>query len=66
MKSRDKRDIFVISIKHDDSLSQNGKPNIVHDYNSGKMFVDISDQMASYTPFLRKTTKWYIRIFFTY
>ena len=50
MKWRDKRDIFVISTKHDNSRSPNEKLKIVNDYNSGKMF----DQMASYTPFFEK------------
>ena len=29
-----------------------------------KGFVDISDQMAAYSPFIRRTAKWYMRLFF--
>lgn len=64
MKWVDKREIFMLSTLHDNAINQDGKPVIVEDYNSGKMYVDISDQMAAYTPFLRRTTKWYIRLFF--
>ena len=64
LKWQDKKDIHMMSTKHDASCHPNGKPLVVADYNMMKGFVDFSDQMAAYTPFVRKTTKWYIRLFF--
>ena len=64
LKWRDKRDVFALSTLHDDSRTPQGKPKMIDDYNQSKIFVDTSDQMCAYTPFLRKTTKWYIRLFF--
>ncbi|VDL74272.1 unnamed protein product [Nippostrongylus brasiliensis] len=62
---RDKRELFMLSTMHGDSRSERtDKPTIVHAYNEGKTFVDTSDQMASYSPFVRRTCKWYIRLFF--
>uniref|UniRef100_A0A0N4WU61 DDE_Tnp_1_7 domain-containing protein n=1 Tax=Haemonchus placei TaxID=6290 RepID=A0A0N4WU61_HAEPC len=61
---RDKREIYMPSTRHDGSCGVNEKPKVVDDYNKMKGFVDHSDQMASYTPFVRKTAKWYIRLFF--
>ena len=57
LKWKDKRDIFMLSTKHDGVLSRNGKPQVVEDYNKVKGFVDLSDQMAAYTPFVRRTSK---------
>lgn len=53
----------MLSTKHDDSFGIR-KPLVIEDYNKAKTFVDLSDQMAAYTPFVRKTCKWYIRILF--
>ncbi|VDL68950.1 unnamed protein product [Nippostrongylus brasiliensis] len=64
MKWKDKREIFMLSTSHDNSFNDKGKPTVVEKYNQMKAFVDLSDQMAAYTPFVRKTTKWYIRLFF--
>ena len=64
LKWRDKHDILMLSTMHDGTRSENDKPKVVNDYNQIKLFVDTSDQMASYSPFVRKTTKWYIRLFF--
>lgn len=64
LKWKDKRDVLMISTVHDDSVNEFGKPLVVCDYNNSKTFIDISDQMSAYYPFIRKTTKWYIRIFF--
>ncbi|XGW33830.1 hypothetical protein V3C99_017916 [Haemonchus contortus] len=64
LKWRDKRDLYVISTKHDATVGTSQKPEVVDDYNEMKGFVDLSDQMASYTPFVRRTMKWYKRIFF--
>ena len=54
----------MISTKNDASTGPNLKPTVVNDYNTMKGFVDQSDQMTTYTPFVRKTCKWWIRIFF--
>jgi hypothetical protein len=64
LKWKDKRDVLMLSTHHDHATDDAGKPFIVTDYNTGKSFVDVSDQMASYCPYIRKTTKWYLRIFF--
>ena len=64
LKWKTKRDLFMVSTRHDDSLAPNGKPMVVEDYNKLKGFVDLSDQMSAYSPFLRKTSKWYVRLFF--
>ena len=37
---------------------------MIDGYNGGKMFVDISDQIYFYSPFIRKTSKWWIRLLF--
>lgn len=63
LKWRDKRDLFMISTTHDASIGQSMKPRVVEDYNKLMGYVDQSDQMAAYTPFVRKTTKWYISLF---
>lgn len=54
----------MLSTIHDDGIGSSSKPHMVEDYNNAKLFVDTSDQMASYSPFVRKTSKWYIRLFF--
>lgn len=64
LKWRDKKEIYMLSTKHDASCHPNGKPTVVADYNRMKGFVDPSNQMAAYSPFVRKTAKWYIRLFF--
>ena len=64
LKWKDKRDVIMISTKHDDSRGRSGKPVAILDYNKSKGFIDLSDQMGSYFPFQRKTFRWYMRIFF--
>jgi hypothetical protein len=64
LKWKDRRDVLMLSTLHDDTTDDTGKPLVVGDYNTGKSFVDMSDQMASYCPYIRKTSKWYLRIFF--
>ena len=65
LKWLDKREVLVIFIVQNDAKADNGKPAVVVDYNQGKSFVDLSDQMHSYQAFERKTYKWYMRIFFS-
>ncbi|KAK5967175.1 hypothetical protein GCK32_000188 [Trichostrongylus colubriformis] len=52
---RQERDLHV-SMLHDDSRSKSNKPRTVEDYNQVKEFMDLSDQMSSYTP--RTMSKW--------
>lgn len=64
LKWKDKRDLLMISTVHDGEIGPSNKPVVVEDYNKLMGFVDQSDQMSAYSPFVRRTTKWYIRIFF--
>lgn len=69
-KWRDKRDVLVLSTCHKDSMVEvtrrHGepvmKPEIIVSYNKSKAFIDLSDQMNSYSPSLRRTLKWYRRL----
>lgn len=54
----------MLSTMHTDAISETQKPEIIEKYNQIKTYVDISDQMYAYTSFVRKTTKWYLRLFF--
>lgn len=61
----------MLSTKHDDSMinlnikgKEIRKPAIVIDYNKGKAFIDLSDQMSAYKPYLRRIIKWYKRLVF--
>ncbi|XP_072375793.1 uncharacterized protein [Diabrotica undecimpunctata] len=38
------------------------KPEIVVSYNKSKAFIDLSDQINAYSPYLRRTLKWYRRL----
>jgi hypothetical protein len=40
------------------------KPLSVEDYNTGKSYIDRSDQMSSYSTPLKKTVKWYRKVAF--
>lgn len=69
MKWKDKRDLFIISSKHEDSVEEVTKrgetitkPKVVIDYNKGKSFKDRSDQMSSDTNPLRRSLKWHRKI----
>ncbi|XP_050298584.1 piggyBac transposable element-derived protein 4-like [Anthonomus grandis grandis] len=71
LKWKDKRDAITLSTKHDDStvtLAKKGKevikPKVIVNYNQGKAFIDLSDQMSAYAPCLRRTSKWYKRLVF--
>ncbi|KAJ8928485.1 hypothetical protein NQ314_018955 [Rhamnusium bicolor] len=71
LKWKDKRDVLMLSTKHDDSMTtftkkgkQCKKPTMVLDYNKGKGFIHLSDQMAAYAPYVRRTVKWYKRLLF--
>lgn len=71
LKWKDKRDVLMLSTKHDDSMltflqrgKELSKPAMVVEYNKGKAFIDLSDQMAAYSPYVRRTVKWYKRLLF--
>lgn len=71
LKWKDKRDLLLISTKHDDSTTtvntRGGtvqKPKVVIDYNNGKSYIDRSDQMGSYANPLRRSLKWYRKVAF--
>nr|CAH7723596.1 unnamed protein product [Callosobruchus chinensis] len=64
-KWRHKRDVIMLSTKHTDEMveipSRDGarfKPKAVIDYNKAKSFIDLSDQMSSYSTSLRRNIKW--------
>ena len=66
LKWKDKRDDLLLSTKHSNEImvmQKRGniviKLTVIVDYNEGKSYVDISDQMASYCSPLRKSVKWY-------
>ena len=42
------------------------KAKIIEDYNEGKSYVDLSDQMVSYCSLQRKSIKWYKKIVFKF
>ena len=75
-KWRSKRDVLMLSTKHDLEIVATGKknklnedimkPEIIISYNKAKQGIDISDQMASYFTPLRKTLRWYHKIAFEY
>lgn len=61
----------MLSTKHDSSMQtitsrrkEINKPSVVVDYNKGKAFIDLSDQMSVYSPYLRRTLKWYKTVVF--
>jgi len=72
MKWRHKRDVMLLSTKHDASVVCTGqdkrkkenvfKPQAVIDYNTSKQGIDLSDQMSSYHTCLRKTIRWHHKV----
>ena len=54
----------MLSTLHDYSADENRKSQIIWKYNIGKAFVNISDQMTGFYPYVKKTMKWYLEIFF--
>lgn len=71
LKWKDRRDVLAISSKHMPSMvnvTQRGgdkiEPQVIVDYNAGKSFIDVSDQMNSYNSFSRRSLKWYRKVAF--
>jgi len=52
----------IIEIQKRDTIIK--KPLVVEDYNTGKSYIDRSDQMSSYSSPLKKTIKWYKKVAF--
>ena len=61
---QDKRPVFCMSTCHGTEVDDNNVPLLVRDYNKSMLFVDTSDQISAYYPFVRRTSKWYMRCFF--
>jgi len=71
-KWRDKRDVSMMSTKHNLDLVDTGKknknnepifkPKIIIDYNKGKAGIDLSDQYSSYSSPIRKSIRWYHKV----
>ncbi|XP_050308036.1 piggyBac transposable element-derived protein 4-like [Anthonomus grandis grandis] len=64
LKWKDRRDVLAISSKHIPSMinvtQRRGdkiKPQVIVEYNAGKSFIDVSDQMNSYNSFSRRSLK---------
>ena len=73
MKWKDKRYVLLLSTKHSDEtvvMQKKGniiiKPKIIEDYNEGKSYVNLSDQMPSYCRLQWKSVKWYKKIVFEF
>lgn len=71
LKWKDRRDVLMLSTKHDNSMksfNRRGKtfekPSVVAEYNKGKGYIDLTDQMGSYHTCLRKSIKWYRKLIF--
>ncbi|KAF0713696.1 piggyBac transposable element-derived protein 4-like, partial [Aphis craccivora] len=65
----DRRDVLMISTKHlnmmEEVMAKRGikiKPKVVIDYNRGKGYIDLTDQMGSYSSCLRRGMKWYRKV----
>lgn len=69
-KWKDKRDILFLTTKHGDEMREVSareggpriKPSAICEYNSAKSFIDVSDQMSSYSTALRRSVKWFRKI----
>ncbi|KAJ8964560.1 hypothetical protein NQ314_004862 [Rhamnusium bicolor] len=76
-KPKKNKDVLMLSILHDLEMSpvpnKRGrqilpelpvrvKPTVVLDYNNGKIGIDKSDQMSSYSTSIRKGVKWYRKV----
>ncbi|KAL8590560.1 hypothetical protein ACOMHN_010996 [Nucella lapillus] len=55
---------MVNIISRNNRNNQKLKPEAVQDYIDHMAGVDMSDQLMSYTPFHRKTMKWWKKMFF--
>lgn len=74
LRWKDKRDVYMLSNFHGDSMAASGKidhktkepvvkPVVVLDYNKKMGGVDVCDQMVDTYQCMRKTIKWYHKLF---
>ncbi|KAL4083936.1 hypothetical protein QTP88_029252 [Uroleucon formosanum] len=71
-KWRDKRDVTMLTTRHNINMVDTGKinkkrenivkPQIIIDYNKGKAGIDLSDQLSSYNSPVRKSIRWYHKV----
>jgi len=71
-KWHDKRDVSMMSTRHNINMVGTGKknrknesifkPQIILDYNAGKAGIDLSDQLSSYSSPVRKSIRWYHKV----
>ena len=76
IKWKDKKDVLMVSTRPSDSAtvvdtrnvnSKNErimKPQVVLDYNEGRIGTDLSDQLSSYYTCLSRSIKWYRKVAF--
>lgn len=75
LKWKDKREVFMLTTMHDSEVTGTGKidkqtgnetkkPLCILDYNANMGAVDRSDMMLSSTECVRRTVKWYKKVFF--
>ncbi|XP_012634083.1 zinc finger MYM-type protein 2 isoform X3 [Microcebus murinus] len=69
LKWKDKRDVLMLSTMHGEDTkvveTRKGvveKPHMIVDYNNSKAFVDLSDQLKSYSCSLRRGIKWFRKL----
>lgn len=58
LKWYDKSNVSMLAKLHYGSVGENGKPQVILDYNVGKVFVGLSNQMAAYCQYVINTMKW--------
>ncbi|XP_042875142.1 piggyBac transposable element-derived protein 4-like [Penaeus japonicus] len=74
IKWADKKQLYVLSTMHTSAMVETErvnrkgekviKPQAVIDYNEGMKGVDVGDQLASSYPAVRRSIKWYKKVFF--
>lgn len=64
-KKAPKKLVLLVSSQHDQpTLADNGRPEIIMDYNANKGGVDTFDQMCAYSSCGRMTKRWPLAVFF--
>lgn len=68
-KWKDKRDVLMLTTKHTLEMIEvpgkagaRMKPKAIAEYNRAKSFIDLSDQMSSYSTSLRRSIKWFKKV----
>jgi len=72
-KWKDKRDVLFLTTKSLPELKEINcsrgkvvKPSTIIEYNGAKGYIDLSDQMTSYSNTLRRSLKWYRKVAFDF